>query len=319
MGLVLPKSSKGVLFSFMALLLVLSLLSLIDALNAQRSDFKAKSALDFSLSSASSGFDNVYSDFALLDKESAARIVDERNLPFKYSMDYNSLSIVQELPLKQSVWNNYFDLINAFEIFAEDCNQDVFFGNFDINVSTVKNSVWGGSAQDLNFVLLPQCLSYGVNAGLSKTGFYPSISNCAFDFSKIKKYFVSVTVKNASLEDYNSITYNIPGFSTPSNPEFEFRFLDTNCSKCAVPSNKTLTGYFDPSQSGWISIKCSGTGCKSKEISIFINSGIQAAHSGEKIDVNFSLAFKNFINSFYFGDFNVSVANKDFGIVYSNA
>jgi len=314
---------KGVLFSFMALLLVLTLFSLIDALNSQRSSAKANASLSFAMQAANSKFENVFSDFILLDKGPAARLIDQRNLPFSYSTDYNSVSIVQELPLRQIVWNDYFDLVNAFKIFSEDSNYDAFFEGLDVKVQTVQNSVWGGTTQDLNFLLLPQCLHYNVPSALTSTGFYASSSSdckAVFDASKIKKYVITVRVRKASFEDYNRITYNIAGFSNPSNPAFEFHFIDSNCTRCAVAdSNKNLNGFFDPSQQSWIKIKCSGSGCKSQDINLFINQGMQAFHSGTyRIDVNFSLTFKNFIDSFYFTDFNASVQNKDFNLLYAN-
>ena len=313
-------SQKGILFTFMSLLLILSLFSLVDALNAQRSSLKANAALVYSLNSTSSRFDNVYSDFVFLDKDANARLVDQRNLPFSYSMDYNSLSVVQELPLRQSVWNNYFDLVNAYSIFVKDGNSSGFSSEFDVEASTIKNSIWGGSAQDLNFILLPQCLFYGVNSSLYSAGFYAaSFSGCSFDSSKISKYSVVVSLKSLAVEDYNSITYSIPGFANSSNPAFEFALLDNNCAKCSLsPASKSIIGYFDPLQSGWISVKCVGPSCHSKDINIFINSGLRAFHSGERVDVNFTVKFKNFIDSFYFKDFNASVANRDFNIVYSN-
>ncbi|MDO8647384.1 MAG: hypothetical protein Q7R70_03140 [Candidatus Diapherotrites archaeon] len=313
-------SRKGILFTFMSLLLILSLLSLVDSLNSQRSSLKANAALVYSLNSTSSRFDNVYSDFVFLDKDANARLVDQRNLPFSYSMDYNSLSIVQELPLRISVWNNYFDLVNAYVIFLKDSNTG-FSSEFAVDANTVKNAIWGGSVQDLNFVLLPQCLFYDVNSSLYSAGFYSaSFSGCSFDSSKIGKYSVIVSLKSPAVEDYNSITYNIPGFSNPANPAFEFLLLDNNCAKCSLSqASKSIIGYFDPTQSGWITVKCVGALCHSKDINIFVSSGLQAFHSGERVDVNFTVKFKNFIDSFYFKDFNASVTNNDFNIVYSNA
>jgi hypothetical protein len=213
--------------------------------------------------------------------------------------------------------------LNAFRIFAEDRNYSAFFDGLDVNVGAARNSVWGGTVQDLNFLLLPQCLHYSVSSSLSSTGFNsasPQDCSSAFDSSRIKKYSIAVKVKKTSVEDYNSITYGIPGFSNPSNPEFEFQFIDANCSNCKVAdANKHLTGYFDASQQGWIKIKCVGASCESSDINLFINNGLQAFHSGsQRIDVNFSMFFKNFIDSFYFEDFNVSVSSKDFNISYSN-
>ncbi|MBS3058523.1 MAG: hypothetical protein J4478_03935 [Candidatus Diapherotrites archaeon] len=315
---------KGVLLSFTALLLILALLSLIDALNTQSSRANASQALVFALQSASSKFENLYTDIVFLDKEPAAKIVDERNLPFSYSLDYNSVQVIQELPLKQNVWDSYFDLLNSFKIFNESPDFEISDG-FAISVQTVQNSKWGGSAQDMNFLLLPQCLQYSALSNLSQAGFYPASSvecpSSGFDASKIKKYSISIRVKKTSLEDYNAISYNIAGFSNPAFPEFEFNFIDSNCSQCAVPTaSKHIEGYFDPSQQSSIRIYCSGSGCNSQDINISIGNGIQAFHSGSyRIDANFSLIFKNPISAFYFTDFNVSVQNQDFNITYANS
>ncbi len=136
------KCRRGAIFTFMSFLIVLALLALVGAINLQRSGYKENHALEFALNSASSKFDNLYSDLVSINKESGAKAFDERNLPFSYSLDYNSVAIVQELPVKESVWNNYYDLLNAYGIFVNDMNSGLGEG-FSLNVQASKNLVWG--------------------------------------------------------------------------------------------------------------------------------------------------------------------------------
>jgi len=310
-------NSNGVLYSFMALLLAVSLFAIVDSLNEQRSMLRSNNAFTYSFNSADSKFANVYSGFAILDKEPAARLIEQRNLPFAYYLDYNSLTITQQLPLKQSVWNNYFDLLNAYSIFLRDGNYSVFHEGFDFNVSVPKNSIWGGSASDMNFALSPQCLRYSLSSSLDRAGFVPS-SACAFDSSKISKYSASVFPAKPSLEDYNSITYNISGLANPANPAFEFHFSDINCPKCAISSNKDIVGFFDPSASNWISVSCIGASCASKDINIYFGNALYAVHSGNRVDINFGASFSNFADAFYFEDLNIVMQASDFNILMSN-
>lgn len=311
-------NSRGVLYSFMALVLAVSLFAVFDSLSAQRSIARENDAFSFSFGSADSRFSNIYSDFAVLDKEPAARLVEQRNLPFSYSLDYNSVSVTQRLPLSEGVWNSYFDLLNAYSIFLQDTNYSIFYDGTEVSASAPRNAVWGGSASDINFALSPQCLRYSVSSSLSKAGFFPS-GSCSFSPSSVSAYGASVVLRQASLEDYNSITYGIQGFSNPSNPSFEFHFYDTNCSKCVLSSNKDIQGYFDPEALNWVSVRCVGSSCSSQDINVYFGRGIYAVHSGSKVDVNFSVGFGSFMELFYLEGFNVRLKSPDFNITVSNS
>lgn len=321
-GRSVSKDQRGAIFTFMSFLMVLALLALVGAINLQRSGYKENHALESALNSASSKFDNLYSDIVSINKEAGAKAFDERNLPFSYSLDYNSIAIVQELPVKESVWNNYYDLLNAYGIFVNDMNSGLGEG-FSLSVQASKNQVWGGNSKDTNFLILPQCMNYSIDSNLGIAGFYPAGSaECLgpFDPGQIKRYSVQVKVKQTASEDYNSITYSIPGLDNPAMPEFEFHFIDSNCASCIVAdSNRNITGRFDPSQQNWIRIRCIGQSCKSQDVNLFFGNNLWASHYGSyRVDVNFSIAFKGYLDRFYFSDLNLAVRSNDFNLTYHN-
>jgi hypothetical protein len=258
---------KGLFFSVMFLLLALTMISI----NSLLSNSTSFSLLPFSqLLQSSARFDNI--DRSIIDfyRVGYNKIAVERALPFNYSIndDSNSITIIQQLPISQSKFDTYFDLLSLSEVFFEDANRSNVFDGVIVDLNVPKNTAWGGAEKNLAFLINPFCYGYSA-LDLNEFSFarkYSEECTRAFSSDSIKRIDINFDIH--SNEDFDSLKCN--GAVCPTDafdpesllPYYSIRALDANCSSCNL-SQKTASAHFDPSVDLNITLSCSGQTCSS--------------------------------------------------------
>ncbi len=318
-------NQNGFLFTFMALLVILSIMALNSSIKNAESDNQKFFEIT-KLISANNKFDNIKRSAIDFKKTGLVKQYTERILPFSYNIDGNLISVSQNIPLNSNDTNGFFDFINLYEILLKDPT----YGSFDnlaVDVNTIKNSAWGGNDKSLHFLIEPFCYQFTVE-DLGKSLFEQSTSGkCSgtFDYARTRRLDANVVIKN-SVEDLNRISCN--GGACPSNPYsaanplpyYRIVIDDSNCGNCYFPQ-KTISNHFNPNSDLNISIFCQGTGCVSKGIDFLINKSFSVSRkqdSNYPVSIGLAVSFDSNVEQFLFLDFNVSVKNQDFGITKTN-
>ena len=309
---------NGILFSLSALLLVMSFILLQQAIT--RTSFaqtQAEKTITL-FGNLNEQYASLASNIIELDTKSSYRQIQERTLPFTYSADQNYIQLNYKTPLRQATIGNYFDLTNAFKIFAEDKNYSNFYSGINTQVDTTQNSAWGGAQTALNFITEPSCMKISVQ----ETGISFQRGWCgAFDLNQASKIDSNISIYSSG-EDQNTVTCSWNGNSAcPSqsfdqanpNPYFSLTLFDQNCGKCAL-STKTITGHADISKNNWIAVSCTGTGCTSPQIDINVSQNYSITRNQNALPVQIStgVTLKNKITAFYFNDMNITVSENDY-------
>lgn len=320
---------KGVLFTMMVLLLTLGILALNAAIEKGMTDAQQLGYVT-SFLRVSEKYNNVERNLIRLDKNSAALELNQRIIPFVYVLKENSLSITQELPIKSSDFDSYYDAINIYEIFEEDANYSRAYTGLNVSADTLQNSNWGGTSTEISFLIEPFCFQVREN-GLSNLLMEASGSGkCTgiFNIADIRRFDANVIVKQFA-EDYNAMKCDggscdgtgwhqafDPGNSSPF---FELEINDSNCGKCALKqANKKLSMHYDSAQTHKIEIYCQGT-CTSDPIIISFSDDLNVIHiSNERVVAEIKTEFKKAIQKFYFLGFDVSVRENDFNVLATN-
>ncbi len=316
-------NKKGILFTFMTLLLLLNILGINSVIREQQFISKESVSEISALVIVNNKLGNILANVAELDEENKA--FNQRILPFNYDVDGNTILVGQGLPVGRTSMGSYFDAINSLAIFVGDTNYENVFDGIAVDIDTVQNSDWDGSSNRLNFIVEPQCLKYTVDVNESLLG----AGNCIgqFDIDDVLRYDLNITIGGTYTEDFNSVQCEFTGFidcpdmdfnSSILLPFFELNFNDDNCSNCLIEESlKTIKGHYDSSYDNNITISCVSMGgvCNSTPIDVNVGEGMVISHSGNSIDITIGTTFKNPIDSFEFDDLNVSVSNSSFNIV----
>ncbi len=271
-----------------------------------------------SLISVGNRFRNIERAITGLDKQGVAQAVDERILPFNYDLngDLNYLTIEQRLPLRDEQFNEFFDIINMFEMFLEDQNREHFFDGIAADVNTLKNSNWGGSDDTLHFLVEPFCYGYTVNPNTMLFGGSTS-EKCegSFQDSYMRRFDLNLTVANVD-EDFDEILCNNgncpqdPFNPGDDNPYYRVEIDDRSCGNCDL-SQTIASEHFDPADDFNVVISCSSGECNSSTV-IFSGSGtdLNLYHeSSYRLNVDAKTTFSREIENFYFLDFNITVTH----------
>ena len=200
-------NQKGIFMSFMAFLLVTSVLALHDV--TKRTDFwqERQHINELAFNNVNNVFNNLYEETVSLNKEGFSKIVQQRPMPFRYDFNKNSIILSQRIPVRKSTLDAYVDALNVYRIFV---NQEAT-ADLNIVTSTIKNPAWDASLQqrpDLNYVILPQCLRYDVNGGgfdrnymiLRELG--DGEDNCVggFDYADLNIVDINVFINSSAYE-----------------------------------------------------------------------------------------------------------------------
>ena len=312
------RMKKGVLFTVLTLFLILNLY----ALSRVSSELKSADASVFSelnaLATADSKLKSIINNAAFYDGFGSADSTRQRVLPMQFTADLNSVVFYQKLPASNAVVSGFFDSINAFEIFMEDSSYSNIYDGISVDINTIKNSSWGGSADVISLQLLPQCFAYELE-GLDTISIKQSCA--AFNVDALKKIDMNVLVENS--EDFNSVACDFPGKTACPNeafnpasplPYLQLRILDENCSMCNIPDeNTTVSAHFDPQQSNSVLISCVGS-CTSSPIALSLSTSVQLQKTGTQNNFSIGLDFNESISEIRFRDFNASVTNPPYNI-----
>lgn len=316
-------NSKGIFFTTMILLIILSMLMLINVAEKGKTIGEEKKEI-IALEEIDYLYENVQKEVIDLDKHGKGKEVMERILPFNYILGEKTVSIEQMLPLKQLQLNNFFNVINAFEVFLEDENYLNEFSSLKVQANASKNKEWEGNETEINFLINPFCIS--LSEDQNSFAFKESNSNkCSQEFSveNIARYDVNMEIINSG-EDFNAVKCNEGACPSESfselnpNPYYRIEIKDANCINCKL-SQKIISKHFAPETEDFnIMIYCNGSSCKSKPVTIMVGKKLQAINQGNQVKMNATYEFKEKVKEFIFLDFNYSIENKAFNAIKSN-
>jgi hypothetical protein len=316
--------SKGVLFVLMGLILSLLLLGFAFKINSAYLKAEKKLFNSDALEQVKNKYYNLNSirDFY---RQGTTKSYFERIAPFTYSIDGNKISFTQKIPLKKATRKGFFDFINAYKIFIESDNSLI---KDDINVSmeTPRNSYWGGTDENILFIIKPQCMKYSVT-DYNSMHFYAS-TECEnqFDVSSIER--IDINISLPSNADYNFLSCDFGGDTNcyqevyvelNADPFIEINFLDENCSSCDLnASTRKVSKHFSPSADNTIILSCVGS-CNSLPIKVFFNANnTEIRHSGKETEVKTQFLFVQKIEEFELHDVNLTLTDNRFNITKTN-
>lgn len=315
-------NSKGVLFTVMAFLVILSVLSLNNVIKTQRAEEQHFLAPTKTLRVAEC-FENIGKSVIELKKGEKASEIGKRVIPFNYSFDENSALVEFDLPFKESQFNAYFDFLNLSEVMAEDKNYENIYSGLRVDVNTLKNADWGGSAQGFDFLLKPYCYEFSVTE--NRIEFSESKSEkCLneFDFSEVKRIDLNLEIQQFN-EDYNLLECSpepcpTEAFNpTSSETYFSLYIDDSNCGDCDL-GQKSVSMHFGTGESHEITLSCNSPECNSTDIELLLSGGISIEHTSSSIGLKLNHLFENELHSFELLDYNFSVFTKGRKIMKSN-
>ncbi len=307
-------NNRGLLFTIMTLFMIFGIIALNESLNdISRSYSPSTSAI--SAYSATDSFRNAESLLYDLDQIGYSKTAKERTLPFSYTLnkDLNFISITQEISLGSAQINDLYSYLNISAVFLNDTNYSNSFTGTTFNVSSPKNTAWGGSEKSVHFLLNPLCYEYVIfdefNLGFSKSN-SPKCES-AFNSSSIKRFDISITILS-NLSDFNSLLCN--GAICPAaaynagdtRPYYSITLIDTNCPKCSL-SQKTASSHFISSSDLNFSLKCIGGACASPELVVKLNNlDLSYSYSSDqKLSVLTKVTFNSKPKEFFISDVNL--------------
>ncbi|MEK6902757.1 MAG: hypothetical protein AABX02_04195, partial [archaeon] len=153
-------NQRGVLFTYLTFLFVGILVALV-AFNLDSNTRSAANTVEVSvLNAINAKYDDITDDIITLDHPIGIPSIQQRVLPFSYTVGTDTFSMVQTLPITSGKLEQYFDLINAYAIFAEDQNVQTTYDGMVVDLNVPIPPSWGGAASRAGFNLLPQCVQY---------------------------------------------------------------------------------------------------------------------------------------------------------------
>ncbi len=320
---------KGILFTFLTFLFVGVVITAI-AFHLQTQEKQSETTIEVSvLNSINSKYDDVTDDIISLDTGIGIPSIAQRILPFQYAVDRNVLRTTQRLPLASGKLGLYFDILNAYRIFATDNNTQHTYDGVLIDLNVPQSSAWGGTHSTAKFNLLPSCVQYQLLDDNTFSLSNSSTLGCSSSFdliSSIERIDVNVSLLGTT-DDYNVLTCDFNGNMCPfdtyapdSNyPFFSLHFDDANCVNCSLTTNEKNPGvYFLPSDTNTLTYSCSSPPCNSSPFTITLNNGIYFEHGGNPIHVTLEVVFRRAITSFYYQDANYSIIKPGFDTYKSN-
>lgn len=315
-------NNKGVLFTAIAFLMVLSIIALNTVIKENRAQ-EQHFVVPANILRVSGLFENINESVIELKKSQEAVEIEKRVLPFDYSFDENSLSIELRLPFRAIELGVYFDTLNFAEIMLEDKNYENVYSGLAVDINTVKNAEWGGTDNGFEFLVEPYCYEFSIIQ--NKIEFRESKSaKCLeeFDFSNTRRIDLNIVILQFN-EDYNSLECTPEpceqqAFNANNpNPYFSLNIDDSNCDYCDLEQN-SVSMHFDPENTQEITLSCQGEECNSTPVEMALSEGVLVDHNSSRIGITLSQLFSSEIDSFKLLDFNVTVSTLDGKIVKSN-
>ena len=315
---------KGVLFSLIVFIL-LSLLLTVVLLTQKQGNSSETALVDASVyKKVSDKYSNVASTSFVLGKAEAESLIDQRLLPFNYSIDENTFTTSFDLPISNSKVNNYLSSLNEFKIFITNDEYSNEYDSMLVDFNTLLSDSWGGNDLNLHFNIHPQCIDYKLT-DLNEVSFSSECSD--FNYFSIIRQDLNITLDSS--HDFNAISCNFNGASSgPSNctgvfdkitfdpadprPYLHFEIFDSECPLCML-SQTIISGHFDPLQESTATISCTGATCATPGLDLNFNKATTLHYTGAQIGTSIAFDFNHSVDLFEFNDVNVSVENSYFG------
>jgi len=336
-------NNRGVFITFMVFLLIASVLALHSANKSIDFAQERKEVKGAAFNVVNNTFNNLYEEVVSLNKEGYAKDVQQRPMPFAYDFDKNSIILSQRLPVRKPILDAYIDALNIYSIFV---NSEEGKSDLNIITETVQDGLWGGSIDypDLNYVILPQCLLFDVNACCIDANYMilqelqDGENGCVggFDYTDLKVVDINISIDSTSCTT-GGISGNMATDTEPYSPTTETdpyliitineTNLDCPGASCLVTANgkESRSRHFDPEDFGsaattdslkitcdsadWLRIKAGREGASDTFPVVIKNSRYDLAAN---IDLN--LTFDRKVEQFYFTGFSVNVEKKNFPI-----
>ncbi len=190
---------KGIFITFMAFLLVSTVLALSISVNqatiGQEQNLSNETAFD----SVNSKFDNIRQQIIVV-KEGYAGETYGRLMPFeKVKVGSDWIEIEQDLSNSDEYLKNAYDALNLFKIFAEEKAST----GIDVEINTIlQNTEWGGGDDypEITYIVMPQCYKIitGGSSDIVKFEGGTVANGCKADFEQnsIKSYDAAINLKD---------------------------------------------------------------------------------------------------------------------------
>ncbi len=188
---------KGIFLTFMAFLLVGTVLALNISVNQSEIEQKQNLVKEIAFRNTNNRFNNIIQQIAVV-KEGYAGNAYSRFMPFeKFTTGDNWIRIEQTLPVDETFLEKTYDTLNLFAVFAEEKGAE----GTEIAVhDALQNTAWGGSENypEISYIVLPQCLKISIgnedSIGIPKfeSGSIAGGDPCDFDETSIESHEIEI-------------------------------------------------------------------------------------------------------------------------------
>ncbi len=308
--------SRGILFSLMVMLLLLSVLALNSAVQKRGVSTDSAANESSAFRKVSDKYSNLLNNLARLTMNKAEKAVDQRILPFTYDIDTNTITVRADLPTLQSKVDSYLAVLNSYRVFVEDSNYLGEFDSLKSDVNLPTPPTWGGTDRNASFIVKPHCMKYTIGESNSMVFEF----TCAgYTYSTMRRQDLNITLSSA--HDFNSLSCSFNGSSSCFNNDFNaqnplpyvsINLLDANCVKCVL-GQKLVRGHFDTSFTSRVTVSCVGASCTTPSLDMNFMGRTTYRFSGQKVGLAVSVDLNSQIEDFLFNDINVLVENPSFG------
>ncbi len=323
------RGQRGVLFTFLTFLFISVVVGLL-IFNTNLSNRTSTSTVEISvLNAINSKYDDITDDIITLDHPIGIPSIHQRLLPFTHTVDRNTISFLQTLPISSGKLSLYFDLINAYAIFVRDTNTARTYDGVNVSIDVPKPQTWGGTTQTAGFNILPQCVQYRVIDTNTIDFSSTNTIGCENDFSmqnQLSRIDINIYLP-ATTDDYHGAACVFNGLSTCPHDDFNagngpyvsILFFDANCTNCTLStSDKNISGHFDTTQPNSITYSCSNAVCNSQPLTFSFSNGLQINHTETIVNLSMAIQFNESIRTFYYQDANYTVGKTGFDTIKSN-
>ena len=309
-------NNRGVLFSLMIFILLGTLLALHQISFQQENILKEGISEANAFKKVSDKYANIKNNFTVLTTSAAEKEIDQRILPFNYTIDSNSFDLNTTLPLRQAKIDSYMEILKAFELFLEDTNYSNEFDSMHVDINTLTPASWGGNDTNISFIIRPQCLKYSF---YDETVLEFDFVCNDYNYSTILRQDVNITLQPA--HDFNALACNFNGAATcfnndfdpgDTNPYVSVNIFDSSCFNCQL-NQTSIRGHFNPDLDSNITLSCTGAGCTTPNLTMDFSNKTRVEFTGTVIELLISIDLNSGIESLSFNDANILVENRYFG------
>jgi len=317
-------NQRGILFTLIALLFVLAILTLNSEIRSSTRDLEPQPELT-RLRELGKVYRDIERSLVQLDLNGGRKKIVEQGLPFSYILiNPHRIILSQELPLNQQVFSGYFDSVQGYRVFYLGLHDDLNRTEILIDMNAATDLNWGSILDSPSFLLEPVCARYQLSLAQSTVdGGGSQACSSMFDPNSIRRTDINILVKDPSA-DFNFLRCN--GSSCPTDsfnpanplPFFSVNFLVDSCQKCTL-SQTLVSGHYATTADFNVFLTCSGPNCHSKGVTLAFGPRFRAwSDANRSVDMNIGLDFNRSIQSFRSMDFNFSVKATKYQILRTN-